>query len=59
MSLLLGTYVRTAPHLGLAIQNFIDVSARVVDSDYWGEIKVVLFNHFVEDFVVPVDDWIA
>ena len=31
----------------------------VVDSDYWGEIKVVLFNHSTEDFKVQVGDWIA
>ena len=37
-----GTYARIAPRSGLAIWNFIDVGAGVVDSDYWGEIKVVL-----------------
>ena len=47
-----GTYARIAPHSGLAIRNFIDVGARVVDSDYWGEIKVILFNHSAEDFTV-------
>ena len=36
-----GTYARIAPRSGLAIRNFIDVGAGVVDSDYWGEIKVV------------------
>ena len=39
-----GTYARIAPRSGLAIRNFIDIGARVVDSDYWGEIKVVLFQ---------------
>ena len=47
-----GTYARIAPRSGLAIRNFIDVGVGVVDSDYWGEIKVVLFNHSVEDFPV-------
>ena len=48
-----GTYARMAPHSGLAIRNFIDVGAGVVvDSDYWGETKVVLFNHSTEEFPV-------
>ena len=54
-----GTYARIAPRSGLAIRNFIDVGAGVVDSDYWGEIKVVLFNHSAEDFAVQAGDRIA
>ena len=54
-----GTYARIAPHSGLAIYNFIDVGAGVVDSDYQSEIKVVLFNHSAEDFVAQVGDCIA
>ena len=51
-----GTYARIAPRSGLAVKNFINVGARVVDSDYRGEIKVVLFNHSVEDFTVQAGD---
>ena len=51
-----GTYARIAPRSGLAICNFIDVGVGVVDSDYWGEIKVVLFNHYAEDFKVQAGD---
>ena len=54
-----GTYARIAPHSGLAIRNFIDVGAGVVDSDYRGEIKVVLFNHSAEGFKVQVGERIA
>ena len=54
-----GTYARIAPRSGLAIRNFIDVGARVVDSDYRGEIKVVLFSHSAEDFAVQAGDRIA
>ena len=54
-----GTYARIAPHSGLATQSFIDVGAGVVDSDYLGEIKVVLFNHSADDFVVQASDRIA
>ena len=52
VSLPLGTYAWIAPRSRLATKNFIDVGVGVVDSDYWGEIKVVLFNHSVEDFTV-------
>ena len=54
-----GTYARIAPRLGLAIRNFIDVGAGVVDPDYQSEIKVVLFNHSAKDFVVQAGDRIA
>ena len=54
-----GTYARIAPRSGLAISNFIDVGAGVVDSDYRGEIKVILFNHSTEDFAVQAGDQIA
>ena len=43
----------------MAIRNFIDVSARVVDSHYRDEIRVVLFNHSPEDFKVQANDQIA
>ena len=59
VSLPVGTYARIAPRSGLAICNFIDVGAGVVDSDYRGEIKVVLFNHSAKDFKVQVGDRIA
>ena len=59
VSLPLGTYARIAPRSGLAYRHFIDVGAAVVDLDFRGEIKVILFNHFVEDFLVQVGDRIA
>ena len=55
----LGTYARIAPRSGLAIRNFSDVGAGVVDLDYRGKIKVVLFNHSAEDFAVQAADQIA
>ena len=45
--------------LGLATRNFIDVGAEVVDLDYWGEMKVVLYNHVAKDFMIHASDWIA
>lgn len=47
-----GYYGRIAPRSGLALRNGIDVLAGVIDSDYRGEIKVILVNHGNEDFWV-------
>ncbi|KAF7283978.1 hypothetical protein GWI33_022796 [Rhynchophorus ferrugineus] len=54
-----GCYGRIAPRSGLAVKNFIDVGAGVVDEDYRGVIKVVLFNHSDLDFEVKKGDRIA
>ena len=54
-----GTYARIATRSGVATKNFIDVGTEVVDSDYQGEIKVVLFNHSAEGFVVQAGDRIT
>ena len=59
MSLPLGIYAHIVPCSRLTIQNFIYIGVGVVDSAYWGEIKVVLCNYFVETFVVQAGDWIA
>lgn len=48
-----------APRSGLAVKNFIDVGAGVVDYDYRGNVGVVLFNHGEEDFHVKRGDRIA
>lgn len=44
------TYGRIAPRSGLAAKHGIDVGAGVVDCDYRGEVKVVLFNHNDDEF---------
>ena len=45
-----GNYGRIAPRSGLAVKNSIHVGAGVVDSDYRGEVKVLLFNLGDTDF---------
>lgn len=45
-----GTYARVAARSGLAVKHGIDVGAGVIDSDYRGEVKVLLFNHSDVDF---------
>ncbi|EFA05862.1 deoxyuridine 5'-triphosphate nucleotidohydrolase [Tribolium castaneum] len=54
-----GCYGRIAPRSGLAVKNFIDVGAGVVDEDYRGVLKVVLFNHSDTAFEVKSGDRIA
>ena len=50
---------RIAPRSGLAVKNFIDVGAGVVDYDYRGNVGVVLFNHNDVDFEIKRGDRIA
>jgi dUTP pyrophosphatase len=52
-------YGRVAPRSGLAVKYGIDVGAGVIDSDYTGPVKVLLFNHGDADFVVNAGERIA
>ena len=54
-----GVYGRVAPRSGLAVKHCINVGACVIDPDYTGEIKVVLFNHGEADFEIKKGDRIA
>ena len=52
-------YGRVAPRSGLAVKHCINVGAGVIDPDYTGEIKVILFNHGLKDFEIKKGDRIA
>jgi dUTP pyrophosphatase len=52
MAIPTGYYGRIAPRSGLAVKHGIDVGAGVIDCDYRGEIKVLLFNLGQEPFLV-------
>lgn len=54
-----GTYGRIAPRSGLAAKSFIDVGAGVIDRDYSGIVKILLFNFNDQDFYVKKGDRIA
>ena len=53
--------VQIRPRSGLAAKNQITVlnTPGTIDSDYRGEIKIILFNHGNEEFVVNNNDRIA
>ena len=55
------TEVQIRPRSGLAAKNNVGVlnTPGTIDSDYRGEIKVILFNHGDKDFTVNNDDRIA
>jgi len=52
-------YARIAPRSGLSWKNHIDIGAGVVDMDYRGILKVVMFNHADEIYNVNIGDRIA
>jgi len=54
-----GTYGRVAPRSGLAVHYGIQVGAGVIDPDYTGEVKVLLFNHGDVAFEVKRGERIA
>jgi dUTP pyrophosphatase len=47
------------PRSGLAVKHGIDTLAGVVDSDYRGEVRVVLINHGPEPFTIRAGDRVA
>ena len=53
--------IQIRPRSGLAAKNNISVlnTPGTIDSDYRGEIKVILYNHGVEDFLINNKDRIA
>ena len=55
------TEIQIRPRSGLAAKSNISVlnTPGTIDSDYRGEIKIILFNHGKEDFVVNNNDRIG
>jgi len=53
--------IQIRPRSGLAAKNNISVlnTPGTIDSDYRGEIKVIIFNHGIEDFTINNGDRIA
>jgi len=53
--------VQIRPRSGLAAKNSITIlnTPGTIDSDYRGEIKIILFNHGKEDFTINNKDRVA
>ena len=53
--------IQIRPRSGLAAKNNISVlnTPGTIDSDYRGELKIIMFNHSKHDFVVNNNDRIA
>ena len=53
--------IQIRPRSGLAAKNNISVlnSPGTIDSDYRGELKIIIFNHSNHDFVVNNNDRVA
>ena len=53
--------IQIRPRSGLAVKNKITVlnTPGTIDSDYRGEIKIILFNHGSEEFIINNKDRIA
>jgi dUTP pyrophosphatase len=58
MAIPYGYYGRIAPRSSMAVKH-TDIGAGVIDSDYRGEIGVVLFNHSDVDLCIKMHDRIA
>lgn len=56
-----GYEIQVRPRSGLAAKNGIGIlnSPGTIDSDYRGEVKVILFNFGKEDFIIKRGDRIA
>lgn len=56
-----GFEIQVRPRSGLAINHSIGIlnSPGTIDSDYRGEIKIILFNFGEEDFIIKRGDRIA
>ena len=53
--------IQIRPRSGLAVKNSITVlnTPGTIDSDYRGEIKIILFNHGNEEFTINNNDRVA
>ena len=54
-----GCYGRIAPRSGIAASHGIDVGAGVIDQDFRGEVKILLFNLGSSPFIVSEGDRVA
>ena len=53
--------IQIRPRSGLAVKSSVTIlnTPGTIDSDYRGEIKIILFNHGKEDFIIKNKDRVA
>lgn len=54
-----GCYGRIAPRSGLALRHGVATGAGVIDSDYRGPLRVLLFNHSDDEVLLPAGTRVA
>ncbi|KAH0834805.1 dUTPase-like protein, partial [Lanmaoa asiatica] len=54
-----GHYGRVAPRSGLAVKKKLTTGAGVIDSDFRGEVKILLFNLSGEEFIAKAGERVA
>lgn len=54
MNIPLGHYGRLAPRSGMSWKYHTDIGAGVIDPDYRGEIKILMFNHSDKELEIPM-----
>jgi dUTP pyrophosphatase len=56
-----GFELQARPRSGLAAKNAVTVlnSPGTIDADYRGEVKIILINHGVQDFIIQPQDRVA
>lgn len=54
-----GTYGRIAPRSGLALKKFISIGGGVIDSDFRGNIGIIIFNHSDKEFIIKKGMFVA
>ena len=59
MEIISGYYGRIPPRSSLACYHFIEIGGGVIDSDFRGELIVIMFNHSNKPYKVKVNDRIV
>jgi dUTP pyrophosphatase len=54
-----GTYAQIVPRSGLVVKNMIATGVGVIDTDYRGEVKVLLFNYGKQPFLIKDGNQVA
>ena len=54
-----GMYGRVALRSGMTLKHGVSTRARVIDQDYRGDVRVIMFNHRNNEVIIKKGDWVA